>query len=513
LRDYWENGVALVLDLLRRADKRKKKELYDATMNLGIATVARGRSPSYLCEALETAVLIESEAGFLDRVEAMLSDLAREEKKFECLFWTDGVKRNLSESLPTDIELQLGKPEEISAGSPEEQFYKSASKFQIFVRVKTKAADPEAAWRRADQRLGEVFAGLNLFSIDNRYRVKPLGVLVKDEGGAAILVGHRRLGSEYLGNYDARQIKAEMLFRVLGNVGKQDKSQISAAIQYHRLALQATSDEARLLNLWIALEALCQGEEGSIIERVCTLISPSVSLENVQKNFTSLALYVRFLWDDSDREQFLALFPSSSEDRLEPGDLVNLLLLPEDDEQIARLCRLCARHPLILHRLFRAKKMTLDGPSSIAENLKYTKQNVEWQLKRVYRVRNSIVHTGSGNTLLPQLTQHLHCYLVKAIKSVLMELDRNPSWGIRDALEHRRILFEHVVRFFRKTPGHQISAKAILQPQVCMEPQREPFAWREAAQPVAGPVSSDVNNAKATTERATPEGNTQVKDS
>lgn len=490
LRDYWENAVELVLRMLRAADKRKKKELYDATMNMGVATVTRGRSPSFLIDAVKAKVLCKSEVTFLERVEGMFRDFAQVEEEYDCLFWTDGVKRHLAEKLPDDIKLRFGRPESVAAGSPAERFYESASKFQIFLNVKTTATDPEAAWRAADQRLGEVFAGLNLFNLDGRYRVKPIGSLVRDSTGLETIAGHRTLGTEYLGSYDSRQTKAEMLFRVLNRLEGQNRAQLSAAIQYHRLALQATSDEARLLNLWIALEGLCQGDDGSIIGRVCTLISPCVSVENVQKNLTSLAIYVRFLWDESDVAQFLELFPRSTEDTLEPGDLVDLLLLPKTHEKIKKFCKLCAKHPLILHRLYRTKMMTLEGPSSVADNLVFTNQNVVWQLKRIYRVRNAIVHSGRGSALLPQLTQHLHCYLVKAIKSILEELDRNPNWGIRDALEHRRLLFDHVVTLFKNGKGHEISASTILEPHACMAPQREPFAWPEAEKPEEAPAQA-----------------------
>jgi hypothetical protein len=121
--------------------------------------------------------------------------------------------------------------------------------------------------------------------------------------------------------------------------------------------------------------------------------------------------------------------------------------------------------------------MMLDSAASVAENLNYTRQNVEWQLKRIYRARNAIVHTGRGTSLLPQLTQHLHCYLMKTLHSILIELDRQPDWSIRDALEHRRMLFEHAVAFFRNTEGHKISARTLMHPHECMAPQSAPFAW------------------------------------
>jgi hypothetical protein len=79
--------------------------------------------------------------------------------------------------------------------------------------------------------------------------------------------------------------------------------------------------------------------------------------------------------------------------------------------------------------------------------------------------------------LLPQLTQHLHCYLVKTIHCVLTDLDRQPQWSIRDSLEHRLKLFEYVVGIFKNTPGHEIAAEAITDPEACLAPQKAPFAW------------------------------------
>ena len=149
--------------------------------------------------------------------------------------------------------------------------------------------------------------------------------LVADNEGGKAIVGHHRLGSYYLGSYESRLLKADLFFRVQRNVCRgtspPDASQLAAAIEYHRLALLATSDEARLVNLWIALEALCQGGEGSIIERVWSRISPCVSVENIRKTLVSLSIYVKRLWDYEDPSPFLALFPNSTEHRLDPSDL------------------------------------------------------------------------------------------------------------------------------------------------------------------------------------------------
>jgi hypothetical protein len=286
-------------------------------------------------------------------------------------------------------------------------------------------------------------------------------------------------------------IKVDLLFRVqerLRQSSPADTSQLAAAIEYHRLALQATSEEAGLVNLWIAMEALCQGGGDSIIERVWSRIAPCVSVDNVRNTLVSLSIYGKGLWSDENRGQFLALLPNSTDTRLEPGDLVTVLLRPDGHADLKRLFSHCLKHSLITHRLFRAKSMMLDEPSSVKDNVKYTRDNMEWQIKRIYRVRNTIVHTGSATSLLPQLTQHLEFYFVKTMHSILSDLDRQPAWTIRDSLEHRLQLFNHVVKFFGKTSGDQIAIDAIINPEACMLPQSSPFAWPTPPAPEATPA-------------------------
>ena len=59
----------------------------------------------------------------------------------------------------------------------------------------------------------------------------------------------------------------------------------------------------------------------------------------------------------------------------------------------------------------------------------------------------------------------------------LTDLDRQPLWRIRDSLEHRRRLFDHVVGLLAKTKGDKIAIASIMDPEACMVLQTEPFAW------------------------------------
>lgn len=478
LGDYWSGGVTLLLRLLREKDSKQKKRLYDTNINLGVEAVASGHSPVYLRQTFIDTVLIESPIPFVERVERMFTALGTARLTYTCIFKVEGVKQSDEAVLPDDIEVVRGQPPS-PAGSASELFFRGVAKSGISLRLNVEAADPEAARHLAEQRLGRVFAGLKMLSVTGDFGLKKTApALIEGVGGTAVILGRQPLGVHYLGSYNARQVKAERLFRIQAKLPEPDASQLAAAFQYHRLALVATSDEARFVNLWIALEALCQAEDGNIIERVCNQVAPCVSVDNLRKTLVSLAVYVRELWIGGQQgERFQALFPKSKKGHLDAEELLNVLLLPEKDARIEELFALCGGHALIVNRLFRIKTTPLKDPESAGMNLEITRQNVEWQLKRIYRARNAIVHGGRGTALLQPLTQHLHSYLVKTVHSVLAGLDDQPDWTIRDALEHRRRLFDHVVASFKgKTPG-PIAVRSLMHPENCLRPQAEPFAW------------------------------------
>ena len=476
LEGYWGRAVEVVLEMVAEGNSQWKLELYDAAMTAAVEAVARGHSPEYIRSLLLEKVLVTRPEPFKDRVEETLGLLSRKPATYTCTFIPKGVKRLVAGIAPPDISVRVGPPAAAAAG-PEVEFYNRGNQLTVYLSVKVTAVDQESARHVAEQRLFQFFAGLNLYGVEDPLGLAHPDALVEDADGKKWRVGERG-EIAYLANAKSMYPKAGTLFQVHQRLGSEDAAQLMAALQYHRLALTATSDEARFINLWVALESLCQGGNGSIIDRVCTRIPPCVSIGNVRKTFAALARYIRYLWTDADRPQFLALFPNSNTNVLRQEDLLRVMLLKPGSPDLLELFRLTARHPLICHRVFRVKAKMLDRPKSLAENLRFTRRNVEWQLKRIYRIRNEIVHRGSSSPrILRQLTQHLHTYLVTATQGIVYELDRQPRWSMRDALEHKRRLFDHVVSFFDSTDGTGVAVQALLNPMHCLESQREPFAW------------------------------------
>jgi len=67
-------------------------------------------------------------------------------------------------------------------------------------------------------------------------------------------------------------------------------------------------------------------------------------------------------------------------------------------------------------------KSYFKSPQDLAGSIKLHNKNIEWQLCRIYRARNHIMHQGSHLFGLRQLIQHLHTYYATTIHVLIHDL-------------------------------------------------------------------------------------------
>lgn len=482
LTEYSSAATSVVRSVLSAADPKTKLRLYDATMSLAVDVAAKGYSTEHIQEVFRSTIATPSQSSFLDRFDTMMAALNGTSQSFQCTFLVQGLQKQITNvALPDDISAHQG-PAQAPTSDVERDFYKRGYTNEVNVTVTGEAVDPITARYAAAQRLNDLFAALNLYGVEEVYRVKVDDALVRKSSGTFQIVPPTEARLGYLRNAKGIHWKAENLLKAhsrLHITHRDDAAQLIASLHYHRLAMSSTSDEARLVNLWVALESLCQEGEGSIIHRVCSKTAPCVASGNPRKVLTNLAIYVRFFWDDTNFSDFQTLFPnasrSASRSRLPIGDLLAVLLKDSNSPDVTKLFDLVATHPLIRHRLFRVKSRLLDSSLSVSKSMVSHARNIDWQLRRIYRVRNAIVHRGRTVPYLRQLIQHLHSYLVIVLQSLTYELTQHPDWGIEDALEHRRLLHERATDILKA--GDPTSITSLLDVGNFLKPQGAPFSW------------------------------------
>jgi len=96
---------------------------------------------------------------------------------------------------------------------------------------------------------------------------------------------------------------------------------------------------------------------------------------------------------------------------------------------------------LLISRL-RYLRSCVESPARVEKLLENHGQRVSWQIRRIYRVRNKIVHDGSRYPQIETLTENLHDYLDITMSYIVrLACDGRKTNSIEDVFQLMRILW------------------------------------------------------------------------
>ncbi|MBD5030054.1 hypothetical protein QT562_21195 [Xanthomonas citri pv. citri] len=307
-----------------------------------------------------------------------------------------------------------------------------------------------------------------LMDVHNLYRNSPTfqvhdKILVKRPGPEAQII--RIAPSVHFGLLPRSKHRYLARDRVK-SLGSRLEGRLSSALECHRLAVAAQDPRAAIIDLWTALETL-SGPAGpaAIGERVAKKIAPLVSWRRIDRVVTYFALEIhsfrQFIGLPIDK----ALFPTSTENKFAIDEVLAALCGPENNPKILALLAMAGdSSPILRHRLYEAWK-ELHDPESTARRLEQSKLRIEWQIYRIYRARNLLVHRGEQSHLNWRLLQNAQFYVSITLGRVLHDLSLHRDWSIDTSLEghlqHFKFLSEGLRSFATAlTHGHLLGEKS-----------------------------------------------------
>jgi hypothetical protein len=218
-------------------------------------------------------------------------------------------------------------------------------------------------------------------------------------------------------------VASRRLTALLGDFSLEHKSfsKFLRSAQLHSMALSTDSIENQILNLWISLESLIpsvgKSDDSSNIEHIVNSLVPFLNISYVE-------LLLENLIKDLLRWRSREIKPILSE--IGRGRFVQrlakILVLDEHRNKRDKLVDIVSDFYLLSDRLSYFIAF-LDNPGTVKNVLDAHKTRLEWQIRRIYRVRNIIVHSGNTPWNTKPLIEHCHGYL----DSVLNELVRLAS--------------------------------------------------------------------------------------
>jgi hypothetical protein len=282
---------------------------------------------------------------------------------------------------------------------------------QLFVLAENvEEFDAYSALATVDERIATLHDLFGIYHHKNSYELSDSALVEQ-----CCLPGIRSLQrskNRMLNVNDFRPKKAaKKLDRLLEDtqiIGGPDAGKFFRLVDFHAMSVSSEIPENQLLNLWISLETLTPpNPKKSIIDNVVNGIIPFIGLNYFRRIFERLT-YDLVRWNRRVISDLVKKVDHYRDNTL-MQNIVKLIVDKKNEEVLEQLFTYLGDFELLRYRAFTLSQKFSSAQRAI-EYLEEHEQRVMWQLRRIYRTRNKIVHSGETPEFTGSLIENAHDY-------------------------------------------------------------------------------------------------------
>ena len=408
------------LDLLYIAIKNKKKKDIDSIARLLFTNlINQGMSKSYLSKKTLDFFFVGNDPEKITNCEAFrdyVDAIYPKSHNFEMYFWVSGLIDVVSESTEAfRIEVLDELPAEVADKLPQSKMgipsitYKKIAKVSGF-----RALDWYSAKEIAEKKLSRLRDLYNLYHHKSKIEWDDKVVVVQCCEDEPRTLGLLNSPIEKIEDERPEQASRK-LNRLLKNINLSRESfeKFNRAVDFHSLSANTRDVENQLLNLWIGLETITPTHSGHAkITQICNGIMPFLSIMYT-KRLISVFTKDLLRWDRRTVNRILKKVPAPIGAKTIDKVAV-LLCCPKCDDIRSELYSDLKDFHLLRFRAFTLHEK-LNSPEKVVALLAEHEKKVLWQIRRIYRSRNLLVHSGRTLQYLPSLVENAHDYFDQVI--------------------------------------------------------------------------------------------------
>lgn len=315
----------------------------------------------------------------------------------------------------------------------------------IFYLMKHRALDPFSAREFTEKSL-RLFSNLiNIFHHKKEINWQKRFIVIDTESNKSTIVDEPIKSMQKCVDLKEQKAKSK-LQDFLFSFYLEDNSfkKFINSVRLHSMAIHTSSHENQLLNLWVALESLIPedtktGDESNI-EHIINSVIPFLNMyyfrsliEKLVKDLVrwDVNLFRRIL-RNIDGNDFIS-------------KIINLLSNELHNEKLNDLMSKTRDFHLINDRLEYFKNL-FSSKKSMKEAISNHTKRLEWQIRRIYRTRNLIVHTGVTPNYTSILIEHTHGYLDILLLTLIQLSSLNRINSVGQGFQYMDILYKDYLK-------------------------------------------------------------------
>lgn len=249
---------------------------------------------------------------------------------------------------------------------------------------------------------------------------------VVDEHGVKLVVNLKPEGfhiSKQISDQQASKF-SEVFITTLRRNAPNSFQAIDRAVDIHNVAIADKNLKNSFLNLWSILEILfVSDQEESKISELQKKAVPILQKDYITMISIEINRYLKDNISEVKLEELRAKVSNASNDNTWGYFMA---LLPQYGDLRQEVYDALKDYPLIRSRISQLCDTYSQKERMLSDIVRYTKR-ITWHLKRLYRTRNEIVHTGEAPNYLKELCEHLHSYVDECLLEIVVWLAKDSS--------------------------------------------------------------------------------------
>lgn len=209
------------------------------------------------------------------------------------------------------------------------------------------------------------------------------------------------------------------------HANRRNTSAIINAVNLHALSLNSLSEENQLLDLWAVFEAILNisnRHTSDRINQVCLHLVPILKRRYIYSLFLQLAFDIK----NYSEAKYNEIAKDATEEFEVICNLCNYVILEEFRENREAFLSTITDFPLLVERInyYNMMLSTIDSIKSFVEK---HSTRVRWQIMRIYRNRNLVIHNGETMPYSKLLIENLHSYVDDFLSYTISSLSEGNS--------------------------------------------------------------------------------------
>lgn len=341
-----------------------------------------------------------------------ITNIANEISYFWSLFTFENHKYNVI--LPVkraDIKKLLEHVAEVSVLENKNRFF--ANSCNWIVEMEIESLDPENAYMEM-RELVSLFVSLKQYHSHISKAFYANRAIVKDIENEKQYNISKEIDLLSRGCTRSEQQIYERIGKMIQNFPVIGRKMFSA-INLHASAMESHNVSNQLLNLWTIVEVLIEVDKRysySKITQTSNILTTVLNANYIKALMEQLVSDLNHCcMDFSGRIQLVTKGNSDIE------KMIALLIFPEFEQDKENLINAIQNYPLLIYRIEKWAEL-FTSRIKLKEFLSIHQKRLEWQIMRIYRNRNMIVHDGTHFPYIDLIVQNLHFYIDTLIDTI-----------------------------------------------------------------------------------------------